>query len=133
MAVDELLQVQPANELHRHEILAANLPQVIGLDDVGMDEIGDEARLTDEVLLELRDARIFFSNQLDGDHLAEVACSFLNCFEDQPHPALREFVGQLILELVENMLQSRRGHEPTKAAGFPRGKNSSAKFAHFLL
>ena len=41
------------------------------------------------------------------------------CFEHQAHPAFRELVGQLVLELVENVFEGGRGPGTEKSASLP--------------
>jgi len=37
-----MLKVHAAHKFHHHEILSANLAEMVGLDDVGMDQIGHQ-------------------------------------------------------------------------------------------
>ena len=82
---------------------------MVGLDDVGVDEIGHQPGLADEILLELRDAGIFLPNQLDGDSLAEIAGALLHRLVNQTHSAFGQLVRQLVFQLVEDVLEGRHG------------------------
>ena len=89
----ELLDVVAADELHHHEVLAADLAQVVGLDDVRVDQVRHEPGLADEVLLELGDRGILLADQLHGYGLPELAGPQLVGLVHDPHPALGELVG----------------------------------------
>ena len=54
LAVEKLLEVHAGDELHHHEVLPADLAEVVGLDDVGMDQVGHEAGLADEAARQAR-------------------------------------------------------------------------------
>jgi hypothetical protein len=82
---------------------------MVGLDDVGMDEVGHEAGLANEVVLKLLNGGILFANQLYGYDLAKVSGAELHGLIDQAHPSLRDFAGHLIVELVEDVLNGRHG------------------------
>ena len=82
MALNKLLQVHAFDEFHHHEILASDLTEVIGLDNVGMDQICNESCLTDEVALELCDRRIFLPNNFYRDDFPEIAGPELHSLVD---------------------------------------------------
>ena len=107
--LDELLEVHPAHELHDHVVLPADLPEVIGLDDVGVNEVRDQARLADEVVLEFLDGRVLLANELHRDHLAEVAGPELHRLVDHAHAPFRELAGHLIPQLTGDLLKCRHG------------------------
>ena len=65
--VRELLEIHAVHKLHHHEMLTADKAEMVGLNDVRVDEVRDQPGLADEILLELLDARILLPNQLDGD------------------------------------------------------------------
>ena len=48
--VGELLQVDAADQLHGDEIHAVGFAQVVGLNDVGVDQVGHQLGFADEVL-----------------------------------------------------------------------------------
>ena len=102
VAIDELLDVNAIHELHHHEVLTPGQSEMVGLDDIRVDQIGDEARLADEVLLELWYARIFFANDLNSYELMEVARTELERLVDDAHAALGDLPEQLVAELVVN-------------------------------
>ena len=49
----ELFQVHAADQFHGDEIDAVGFAQMIGLDNVGVDQVGDQLGFADEVLDEL--------------------------------------------------------------------------------
>ena len=110
MALYKLLQINAFDEFHHHEILAADLPEVISLDNVGMDQVGNESCLTDEVALELCDCRIFLPNNFYRDDLPEIAGSKLHGLVDDAHAALRDLAGHLVVEFVEDVLKFCHGN-----------------------
>lgn len=105
--VDEDLEVHAADKFHHHEILPADLAEMVGLDDVGMDQVRDQPGLADEVLLELLDRREFLADQLDGHDFLEIANAELHRLVDHAHAALRELVQHLVVNLVEEVFDGR--------------------------
>ena len=73
----ELFEIDAADEFHGDEEHAADFAEMVSLDDVGVDEVGDELGLADEVLDELLVARVVLADDLDGDALDEVARAVL--------------------------------------------------------
>src|ERR1041385_5937956 len=67
----KLFEVHAANEFHCDEKHAARLAKVIRLNNVGVNQIGNELRLTDKILDELFLVGIILANDLDGDALAK--------------------------------------------------------------
>jgi hypothetical protein len=61
VALDELLEIHAIHEFHDHEMLSPDQAEMIGLDNVRVDQVGHEPGLANEVLLKLLDARIFFT------------------------------------------------------------------------
>ena len=88
----------------------ADLAQVVGLDDVRVDQVGHEPGLADEVLLELGDRRVLLADQLNGDRLPELAGAQLVRLVDDAHAALGELTDHLVVDLVENLADG--GHRP---------------------
>jgi hypothetical protein len=52
--------------------------------------------------------------------LAEVAGAFLHGFVNEPHAALGDLVGQLVVELVEDVLEGWLRHREDKNGRFRR-------------
>jgi hypothetical protein len=75
---------------------------MVGLDDVGMDQIGDELGLADEILDEHLLARVMGADDLDGDALGEIARAVLLGFIDNSHAALKDFADDFIAKLALN-------------------------------
>jgi hypothetical protein len=99
----ELLQVHPVHILHHHEILAGNGAQVVGLDDVGVDEVGHQARFPHKVRLELGHGRETLLDDLDGDELAKVPHAGLVGLVDNAHPALGDLADQPVSYAVHDV------------------------------
>ena len=72
------------------------LPKVVRLDDVGVDQIGDESGFADEVFLKLGDGGVLFTDELYGDLLAESTSADLEAFVDDAHAAGRDLADEFI-------------------------------------
>ena len=96
----ELLQIHAADQFHADEIDAVGLAQVVGLDDVRVDQVGDELGLADEVLDEQLLAGVIRADDLDGHALDEVARAVLLGFIDDAHAALKNLADDLVAELA---------------------------------
>jgi len=75
---------------------------VISLDDVGVDQIGDEFGLTDEVVDELLLIGVILSNDFDGDPFDEFASAVLFGLVDDPHSAFKNFSDNIVPKFVLN-------------------------------
>ena len=73
----ELLQIHAANQFHADETNAVGLAEMIGLDDVRVDQVGDELGLADEVLDEHLLAGEIRADDFDGHALDEFARAVL--------------------------------------------------------
>jgi hypothetical protein len=73
---------------------------MIGLDDVRVDQIGDELGLADEILDEHLLARVMGADDLDGDALGKIARAVLLGFIDNPHAALKDFADDFVVKLA---------------------------------
>ena len=96
----ELFQVHPADQLHRDEVNSIRLAQVIGLDNVGVDQIRDELGLADEVFDEHLLAGEIGPDDLDGHALDEIARAALLGFIHDAHAALKDFADDFVAEFV---------------------------------
>ena len=106
MLLEELLEVHAADKLHHHEVLAADLAQVIGLNDVGMDQVGDQFRFADEIFDEGFLVGVALADDFDGDALDEVARAVLFGFVNDAHAAFKDFSNNLVAELTLNREQA---------------------------
>ena len=104
----ELLKVHAADELHRHEIDPASFSEVIGLDDVGVDEVGNELGFADEIFNELLLVGVVLANDFNGDAFDEVAGSMLFGFVNDPHAAFENLADNIVAEFV---LDGEERHE----------------------
>ena len=84
----------------RDGVNAARFAEVVGLDDVGVDEVGDELRFADEILDEDLLVREILANDLDRDALGETASAFLLTFVNNAHPAFAEFAKDLVVKVA---------------------------------
>ena len=94
-----------AHKFHHHEILSADLAKMVGLDDVGMDQIRDQSGLSDEIFLEFRDRRILLADELHRDVLAKIPSAPLNALVNQSHSPLGDLAGKLVVQLVEDVFE----------------------------
>ena len=105
----ELLEVDAADQLHGDEGHAVRLAKVVRLDDVGMDQVGDELGLADEVLNEHLLAGVVRADDLDGDALDEVARALLLGLIDNTHATLKDLAGDLVAEIVLDVEERHGG------------------------
>ena len=98
----KLLEVHAADQFHGDEVNAAGFAQVIGLDDVGVDQIGDELGFADEVFDELLLVGVILADDLDGDAFDEIARAVLLGFIDDAHAAFENFADDLVAKFVLN-------------------------------
>ena len=104
----ELFKVHAADQFHGDERHAVRLAEMVGLDDVRMDQVGDEFGLADEVLNEHLLAREIGPYDLDGDTLDKLARAMLLGFVHDAHAALKYLADDLVAEFV---LDGKQRHE----------------------
>ena len=85
--------------------MSADHPEMVHLDNVRVDQIGDQASLPDEVLLEFLDRGVLLTDQLDGYCLAESAGPELDGLINHAHAAFGDLPDHLILELIEDVFK----------------------------
>src|SRR5581483_10160251 len=98
--------VDAADEFHGDEVHAAGLAEVVGLDDVGMDQIRDQFGFADEVLDEGLLTGIILADDLDGNALDEVAGAELFGLIDDAHAAFEDLADDLVAEAAFDSEQS---------------------------
>jgi hypothetical protein len=96
----ELLEVHPADQFHADETNAVVVTEMIGLDDVRVDQVGDELGLADEVLDEHLLAGVIRTDDLDGHALDEVARAVLLRLEHDAHAAFKNFADNFVAEIA---------------------------------
>src|SRR5437868_4556232 len=69
----ELFEVDAADQFHGNEENPLRFAQMIGLNDVGVNQVGDELRLSNEIIDELFLVGVILPNDLDGNSLHEIA------------------------------------------------------------
>ncbi len=102
----ELFQVDAADQFHGDEEHAARLAQMVGLDDVGMDQVRDEFGFADEIVDELFLVGVILADDLDGDALDEVARAVLLGLIDDAHAAFKNLADDLVAEIAFDGEQS---------------------------
>ena len=131
----ELLQVHAADQFHGDETHAVGLAQMIGLDDVRVDQVGDELGLADEILDEHLLAGEIGADDLDGDALDEIARAVLLGFIHNAHAALKnladDFVAKLVLDGEERHARMV-GNCPAKSSPAPSALKRTANFLCFF-
>jgi hypothetical protein len=58
---------------------------VIGLNDVGVDQVSHQLGFPDKVVSEFLDGGLFFTDKLDRYHFAKTSDSTLHRFVNHPH------------------------------------------------
>ena len=106
----ELLQVDAVDQFHADEIKPARLAQMVGLDDVGMDQVRHQFGLADEILDELFLVGVILADDLHGHALDEIARAVLLGFVNDAHAALENLAHDFVAELV--LYGKQRCHAP---------------------
>ena len=96
----ELLQIHAADQFHGDETHAVRLAEMIGLDDVRVDQIGDELGLADEILDEHLLAGETGPDDFDGHAFDEIARAVLLALIDDAHAALKNLAGDFVAKFV---------------------------------
>jgi len=107
--LQELLEIYAADKLHHREILAVGLPEMVGLDDVGVDQIRHQPGLADEVILDFINGRAFLAYDYYGHDLAEIARAELLGLVNQPHAALGNLAHHLVVDFGEYLVGGSHG------------------------
>jgi hypothetical protein len=108
VAVHELLNVDAVHELHRDVVLVADAAQLVDLDDVLVDQVGDELGLADEHVDEVPVARELLADGLDRDGFFEPFGAEQVGLVDGAHAAVGDLAGEP--ELVGVFEFVRLGH-----------------------
>src|SRR5678816_2691117 len=104
----ELLQVHPTDELHGDEENAAGFSKMIGLNDVGVNEIGDKLCFPNEVIDELPLVGVILPDDLDGDAFEEIVGAELLSLIDNTHSALKDLAYDLVAKFI---LYGKKRHD----------------------
>ncbi len=75
---------------------------MVGLDDVRMDQVGDQFGLADEVLDEHLLAGEIGPDDLDGHALDKISRAMLFGFIDHAHAAFKNFADHIVAEVALN-------------------------------
>jgi hypothetical protein len=75
---------------------------MIGLDDVGMDQVGHQLGFADEILDELLLVGVILADDLHGDALDKVARAMLLGLVHDAHAALENLADDLVAEITLN-------------------------------
>ena len=102
----ELLQVHPVDQFHADEIKPARLAQVVGLDDVGVDQVRHQLGFADEILDELFLVGVILADDLHGHALDEIARAVLFGLIDDAHAAFENLADDFVAELALNGKQT---------------------------
>ena len=82
---------------------------MIGLHDIGVDQIRDQAGFANEVLLELRYCIVFLADKLNRYGLTELARTMLISLENFTHAPLRDLANHFVGNFVGEMLWVTHG------------------------
>ncbi len=96
----ELFQVHAPDQFHRNESHAVRLAKLVGLDDVRVNQVGDELGLADKILEEHFLAGEIGADDFDGDAFDKSARAVLLGFIHDAHAALKNFADDFIAEFV---------------------------------
>src|SRR5437016_5878512 len=104
----KLLEVYTADQLHRDKINSARFSQMIGLDDIGVNQVRNEFGFANKVINELLLVCIILANHFDGNAFDEATRAQLLGFVHHAHPALKDLANDLVMKLV---LDGKQGHD----------------------
>src|SRR5690349_20133649 len=79
---------------------------MVGLDDVGVDQVRHQLRFADEVIDELLLVGVILAHHFDRDSLDEFARPVLLGFIDNAHAAFKDFSYNLVTKFVLNSEES---------------------------
>jgi len=96
----KLFEIDPSNQLHRDEEHASNFSEVVGLYNVGVNEVGDQFCLTNEVINEGVLVGVILADHLDGNTLHEVTGAVLFGLIDHAHAAFEYLAYDLVPEFI---------------------------------
>ena len=96
----EVFEIDAANQFHRDKTQAVRFAEMVGLDDVRMNQIGDEFGLANEIIHEHFLAAEVGPDDFDGDALDEIARAVLLRFIHDAHATLENFPGDFIAKFV---------------------------------
>lgn len=82
---------------------------MIGLDDVGMDQVRDQLGFANEIIDELFLVGVILPNNFHGDALDKFARATLFGFVDDPHAAFENFSNDFVPEFVLDSEQASHG------------------------
>jgi hypothetical protein len=100
--IGELFEVDAANQFHRDVIDPVRFAEMIRLDNVGVDQVGDEFSLADEILDELFLVRVVLADDFDRQPFHEAARAMLLRFVNDPHAALVDLADDLVANVTVN-------------------------------
>jgi hypothetical protein len=130
-AIDELLEVHAANQFHRDVVNAVHLAELVGLNDVRVNQISDELRFADEIVDELLLICEGLTNDFDRHALHEIARAMLFGFIHDAHPAFENFADDFVALLGANGEEACHGRacsENAKSSQAP----ARSEIANFL-
>src|SRR5205814_1329507 len=93
--IAELFEIHAPDQFHGDVIDAFGFAEVIGLDNIGVNEIGDQLGLADKIIDELFVIRVALADNLDGEALDEVARAVLLGFVNDAHAAFKDLADNL--------------------------------------
>src|SRR2546426_685780 len=81
---------------------------MVGLNNVGVDQVGNEFGFPDKIIDELLLVCVILPNYFDGDAFDEAARAQLLGFVHHTHSAFKNFANDLVMKFV---LDGKQGHE----------------------
>jgi len=96
----ELFEIHAANQFHCDKTQAVRFAELVGLDDVRVNQIRDELGFADKIIHEHFLTAKIRANDFDGDTLDEIARAVLFRFIDNAHATLENLPGDFIAKFV---------------------------------
>src|SRR5262249_46893977 len=98
--VGKLLKIHSPNEFHGDKRHAVRLAQLVGLDDVGVNQVRHQLRLANEVLNEHLLAGEVWTDNFDGDAFDKITRPQLLGLVHNSHTTLKNFADDVVAEFV---------------------------------
>ena len=96
----ELFKIDAADQLHRNVENAFGFPKMVGLDDVGMDQIGDQLGFANEIGDEFLVVGIVLADNLDRHPFDEIPRALLLGFVNDAHAAFKNLADDVVSQIA---------------------------------
>jgi hypothetical protein len=78
---------------------------MVGLDDVGVNQVSHQTGFTDKIVLKFGDGGVFLADQFNSHSFTELAGASLTGLEYNAHTTVGDFADHLVVEFVEYVFE----------------------------